>query len=94
MSALTGKPATESLIKESFDLIGKSLGFIEKYWFANNTKFMFGDLLTIADISLACELATLYQIDYDLTPFPKVKTWLETVHAIPEVKLIHDQAIP
>ncbi len=60
VSALTGKPATESLIKESFDLIAKSLSFIEKYWFANNTKFMFGDLLTIADLSLACELATLF----------------------------------
>ncbi len=49
--------------------------------------------MTIADLSLACELATLFQIEYDLTPFPKVKNWLDRVHALPEVKQVHEAAI-
>ena len=49
--------------------------------------------MTIADLSLACELATLFQIDYDLTPFPKVRAWLERVHSIPEIKQVHTDAV-
>ncbi len=60
VSAMTGKPAPDSLIKESFDMIKKSLTFIEKYWFSHNENYIFGDKMTIADLSLACELATLY----------------------------------
>ena len=42
------------------DMIKKSLTFIEKYWFPHNHDYIFGDKMTIADLSLACELATLY----------------------------------
>ena len=76
VSGLTGKPAPDSMISESYDYIHRSLLFIEKFWFSHKSKFMFGEMMTIADLSLACELATLFQIDYDLKAFPNTKFWL------------------
>jgi len=59
MAPLTGKPAPKEAIQESWDLIHKSLGSIERYWMiqAEKSGFMFGTKPTIADLSLACELA-------------------------------------
>ena len=59
MSGKTGKQAPQAMIDESYSMIRKSLELIEQKWFADNHKYMFGDMITIADLSLACELSNL-----------------------------------
>ncbi len=55
---MTGKPAPKESIEESQFLFKKALKLMESYWLKNeNQKYLFGDELTIADISAACELA-------------------------------------
>ncbi len=56
---LQGKTAPASKIKESYDSIAVCLSQIELKWFpeTKKTKYMFGEQMSIADLSLACELA-------------------------------------
>ena len=72
---------------------------IEKFWLADpEQKYLISNEMTIADISAACEIATLktYTIEgFNFEKeFPKVWAWLHRVLAIPGMKEIHDDIIP
>ena len=58
---MVGRAAHPESIKESEIILHQSLKKIVKIWLPENSphKFMFGDLPTIADLSLAAELAQL-----------------------------------
>ena len=88
---MTGKPASKESIEESKMLVLKSLKFIENNWMKDQTAdarhFMFGNDLTIADLSLACELAQLKGVNFKFSDYPKVERWLsKVIDNIPEIK--------
>lgn len=93
-----GVGASEYSIKESYNLMERSLKFIQKIWLPlnHNTKFMFGDFPTIADLSLACELANMEGIKYPLKEkFPSIHKFLYVnMMSIPGFKKIHDKGVP
>ena len=47
-------------------------------WLTNN-KYLCGNEISIADLSAAHEIDQTKFIAYDLSPYPKVKTWLHHV---------------
>ena len=57
---------------------------------------MFGDFPSIADLSLACELANMEGIKYPLKEkFPRIHNWLyNNMMSIPGFKMIHDKGVP
>ena len=57
---------------------------------------MFGDFPTIADLSLACELANTEGIKYPMKEkFPSIHKWLYVnMMSIPGFKKIHDKGVP
>jgi len=67
------------------------LKVLESIWLgANNTTFLVGNQMTIADILLACEIEQLALLDAVsgapkmvelLAPYNKVTTWLDNVRA-------------
>ena len=91
VSQLTGKPAPYSAIQESFTSISKSLDFIESKWLKQG--YLVGDQISIADLSLCCELATLKQIDYDYSKWVNLSRWMKMMHEVPEVALVHKGVI-
>lgn len=54
------------------------VGVFEEYFKRLGKKYVAGDTVTIADISLACSMTVLEAIKFDLTPYPLVKKWYET----------------
>ena len=93
-----GVGASQYSIDESFKLMEKSLKFISKIWLKPNDtkKFMFGDFPTIADLSLACEMANMEGIKYPLKEkFPSLHEWLYVnMMSIPGFKKIHEKGVP
>ena len=88
----TGKPARKEGMQEYWNILTNSLKSIEQYWMG--AQFMFGSEPTIADLSLACELAQLSAINFPMTDYPKTVKWLELMLALPEMKEVHKDSIP
>ena len=79
VSPVTGKPAPQKSIEESWFLLDKSLKLIEAKWLSkNNKKYLFGNKMTIADLSLYCELCQMKAIKFDFEKqCPKIKAWMK-----------------
>lgn len=45
--------------------------------FLKNTKFIYGDEMTLADLSACCEIMQLKFINFDFSPYPILTAWLE-----------------
>lgn len=45
--------------------------------FLKNHKFIYGDEMTLADLSACCEIMQLKMINFDFSPYPIVVAWLE-----------------
>ena len=77
---MTGKAATPEQIKESEDMLHTSLKVIQKIWITGQSKFMFGDEPSIADLSLACELTQLEGIQFPMAEmYPKIHAWYQNM---------------
>ena len=77
-------------------LFQRALSLIETYWL-KETPYLTGQEPTIADLSAACELAQTNAIPKFAAfkpKYPKVYAWLDRMLTIPEMKAIHDKAIP
>ena len=48
--------------------------------------YLAGDVFTIADLNVACVVYGAWLNGFDLSPFPKVKAWLDTVFERPAAK--------
>lgn len=55
------------------------LAVFEEYLKRLNKKYVAGDAVTIADISLVCSMTVLEAIKLDLDPYALVKKWYELV---------------
>ncbi|CRK90496.1 CLUMA_CG004112, isoform A [Clunio marinus] len=67
-------PQTEQGIKRVHNV----LGVFEEYMKRLGKKYVAGDTVTIADISLACSSTVLEAARFDLSLYPLVKKWYET----------------
>ena len=74
---LTGQQASEEQLNIAHTVCKKSLGYMEK-WLADQ-KYLCGNEISIADIVSAHELDQTKFISYDLSPYPKVNSWLHQV---------------
>ena len=74
-------------IKEGYEFIGKYLSLIEEK--LNKTKFLAGDKMTIADISLLAIVDPSEIIDIDLKPYPKLTAWRSSLKAQSFYQKVH-----
>lgn len=93
-----GVGASDFAINESYQLLLKSLKNIEMKWLPldSKKKFMFGDLPSIADLSLAGEIANCEAMKLPIEKLhPSVYKWLYThMMSIPGYAKIHNIGIP
>ncbi|CAH4030354.1 unnamed protein product [Pieris brassicae] len=57
------------------------LGFLNR--FLSDSKWVAGNELTVADISLASSMATVMALDWDMTDFPNIDRWFKQCENIP-----------
>ena len=94
---MMGRFSSEESLNDCLMMLHMSLKTIVRIWLSKNrkTKFMFGDTPSIADITLACELASLEGINFMpemKEKYPTIHEWLYThMMSYPEYKEIHDQ---
>lgn len=67
-------PRTEMGLKR----VHMAVSVFEEYFKRLGKKYVAGDDVTIADISLGCSMVVLEAIKFDLNPYPLVKKWYET----------------
>ena len=53
-----------------------------------------GEEVSIADLSLICELAHLKAFDMEYKDFPKISQWMNRMMEFKEIKEMHDRVIP
>jgi len=71
--------ASQYAVDESWDIMNRCLKQIERIWLPRNStkRFMFGDQPSIADLSLAGELANLEGFNFPLKEkFPSIDKWM------------------
>ncbi len=54
--------------------------------------YILGDRFTVADLNVCGVLATLPRVKYDLSPWPKVKAWLDRCNARPAAAAVREMA--
>lgn len=64
-------PHTEMGIKR----VHNSVSVLEEYLKRLGKKYVAGDCVTIADISLACSMTVLEAVKFDFSQYPLVKEW-------------------
>lgn len=67
-------PRTEAGLRR----LEMSVGVFDEYLKRLGKKYVAGDNVTIADISLACSMTVLEAVKFDLTNYPFVNEWYET----------------
>ncbi|CAF4808728.1 unnamed protein product [Pieris macdunnoughi] len=67
--------------KPLIDDLNNQLGFLNQY--LNESKWVAGDQMTLADIAIAASISTLAAIDWDFTDFPNINRWFKTCESIP-----------
>eukprot|EP01015_Nassula_variabilis_P023892 TRINITY_DN450_c0_g3_i2.p1 TRINITY_DN450_c0_g3~~TRINITY_DN450_c0_g3_i2.p1 ORF type:complete len:246 (-),score=52.82 TRINITY_DN450_c0_g3_i2:99-836(-) len=66
----------------------KSMKILEEYWIRDK-QFIAGEQISIADLSLTCELIQLLFVNFDFTKYPKVRTYILNMLNIPQIKKVH-----
>ena len=85
---LFNKEATESEIKDLHKELIKSWKIMNDR--LSKSKYLWGDELTLADISGFCEIIDSLQLpDYGLDKFTHLKDWMNRMKSIPEVAKVH-----
>lgn len=57
--------------------------------FLKEQKYLCGDEMTLADLSAFCEVIQLQMINYDFSPYPALKKWIERCLADPVIQEVH-----
>ncbi|KAH9644303.1 hypothetical protein HF086_003802 [Spodoptera exigua] len=84
---LKGKKTIE---QELLDDVAEGYAFIEA--FLSRTKYIAGDHVTIADLSILSTVSTQEQIlPIDVQKYPKLKSWLEELKATPYCKKYNEE---
>ena len=74
-------------IKEGYEFIGKHLSLVEEK--LNKTKFLAGDKMTIADISLLAIVDPSELIEVDLKTYPKLTAWRDSLKSQSFYQKVH-----
>ncbi|CAK9300701.1 unnamed protein product [Gordionus sp. m RMFG-2023] len=52
----------------------------------NHSKYIAGDQMTLADISMFCTVSFLWMLKYDFVEYPKIHAWMEEMKKLPYYK--------
>lgn len=88
MPTLIGKPLDKEKEKPFQDALGLLEGNLRKH------KFVAGDDLTLADISLLASLSFAEAADYDLSSFSKICDWQSSLKSsLPHYNEVNEKAV-
>ena len=89
--------ASTFAVNESWTILKRTLTQITRIWLPKDSakRYMFGDQPSIADLSLACEIANLTAMKFPLKEeYPTVHKWYyESMMTIPGFKEVTDKGI-
>lgn len=78
---MTGEKPSPTKVKALLDHMENGLDVVEHVWL-ENSQFLTGDRLTVADIFAACEIEQTRMADYDVRiKYPKIRQWLKRIRA-------------
>lgn len=84
MKMIYGVQPSEAEIEIYAVTLKRSLDLMERW--LNQSEYLCGSQISIADISAACELIQTRYIEYDLKKYPQTQQWLDKIiFGIPEV---------
>lgn len=75
-------------LNEARKLLEFSLKSIDSI-FLENSKFIAGDEISIADISCACEITQILLVGTDLSQYKNISAWLKRILSVKEVEQVH-----
>jgi len=81
-----GFPPDERRAKDSRATLESSLKFMNDI--LGKSPFLAGDEISIADLSLACELAQTLVTDFDFSGYPNVVFWFNKVQRLPNYRKV------
>jgi len=84
-----GVPSNPNSFKSLEKQVEKALDSIENIWLKDKP-FLAGSEITLADLSLACELAQLTLLDYDLSSRPRLSAWLKKMKEVPGFEQLNE----
>ena len=84
-----GMVFSEAEIKTARSLLTRSLKIIDNVFLAE-TKYLCGDEITIADLSCFWELTQLGFIEEDISKYPNMNKWYNTILEIKEVQKVSE----
>merc|ERR1712170_213205 len=77
-----GKPVDEELMKEKRAKMDTVCGNFEKFFLLGDAPYIGGlDQISIADIWAACETLQAITVGFDISKFPKMQKWFESVNS-------------
>jgi len=74
----TGKPNDDPQLDAKFK---EALSILETH-FLGMSPFVAGEEITIADLSMLCTLSLCESLDFDFTPYPKIKEYMDKCHRL------------
>ncbi len=84
---LLGQPVDENSIKTGLHLLEQSLPIIDQR--LDESPYLSGDSLSLADIALTASLDPSELIQIDLSPYPRLVSWRERMHQRPFYTAVH-----
>ena len=53
-------------------------------------RFLVGENITLADVSVVCNLSLLEMVPFDASPWPRFLQWREDIKATRQYKIVHE----
>jgi len=85
-----GRPTSEEAIVKATEALIKGLTFVENHFFKSSPSALVGTTFTLADIVFTVFLYQLTIVNYDLSPFPKVQAYFESLKTNPVIAKTHE----
>jgi len=85
-----GRPTSEEAITKATEALTKGFTFVENHFFKSSPSALVGTTFTLADIVFTVFLYQLTIIKYDLTPYPKVAAYFESLKTNPVIVKTHE----
>jgi len=74
-------------LNDTYEMVGKVLSFLNKI--LQKRKFIVDNEISIADLIIACEINQIILTDYDLTNFPSLVEYLNSINSIDSLKEVN-----
>jgi len=74
----------ERVADQLLEDVKDALNALESQTEIKNSKFICGDLITIADFATVCSVTFLEQVKYDFSAWPKINEWVKKCKALPQ----------